>query len=371
MLQVKSDTLQMYLGAPWCLGRVEEFYPLEKNGEQFAHKITLLDHAYVIWADPETNEVFAFDNICPHAGASLGDGGYLTTRTFKLPGQDDLVTKKCLACPYHGHQVQFLEDGRAIIDDKATAKPLQANLPLTVKDGLVWTYGLEWSKTNKKFEPRVIQPRLPIPDYSQLGGLEKYGNSFSLSGGDFFHVSTQSRSVEANLLHFAMNVCDAQHFAEVHKNTMLSQKVKVHDLKVEENRLSWVLELFKRPKQETRESPYDFLISSENRNTYFNSFLPGTSFTVYHFDLGTVIDLVTLYPESLSKTQIRLTTYRNFNFPWYTKLLKAKKKVNQFRMDLISEDTNNLEKVSDNYERKINLAHDEPVIAALKYLQNW
>ena len=68
-------------------------------------------------------------------GANLARGGYIV----------DFEDKYCLACPYHGNKVQFLSDGRIIIDDNISSQALQQVLPLQIVDGLVWTYGLNWA----------------------------------------------------------------------------------------------------------------------------------------------------------------------------------------------------------------------------------
>ena len=371
MLQVEADQLQTYLGAPWCLGRVAEFYPRIENGERFAHKITLLDHDYVIWADPETNEVYAFDNVCPHAGASLGNGGYLTTRSFTVPNQSESVTRECLACPYHGHQVQFLKDGRAIVNEKATAKPLQAKLEITVRDGLVWTYGLHWQKIDGRWVAQQITPKLPIPDYSHVFTRD---GTVPVDIATLQHISTQERSVETNILHFVLNLHDAQHFAEVHKDTMLSQEVAVRNFHRKDNSLRWQLVLEKRRDKAAKRSPYAMMVKDHDDGTYFNTYLPGFAITAYDFAPGQnkiVYDVISIYPESKTRTHLKLTNFRNFDLPWYFNFLGGPKRVNQFRLDLVSEDVRNLEHISDDYERKINLEHDEPVVEALKYLQSW
>ena len=368
MLQVEADKLQMYLGAPWCLGRLEEFYPHEEKGERYAHKITLLDHDYVIWADKENQEIYALDNVCPHAGASLGNGGYLTTRTFRLPKGGE-VTRECLACPYHGHQVQFLKDGRAIINDKATASPMQETLKLTVRGGLVWTYGLKWTKQDGHWQAEQVEPRLPIPDYSHVFTAK---GTQPLDLNELKHITTQERSVDTNILHFVLNLHDAQHFAEVHKNTMLSREVAVRDFHQRENNFAWQLYLQKRQDKGAKKSPYAMMVKDQDDGTYFNTYLPGFAITAYEFAPEKMIyDVISIYPESLDRTHLKLTNFRNFDLPWYFKFLGGPKRVNQFRMDLVSEDVRNLENISDDYQRKINLEHDEPVVEALKYLQNW
>ena len=131
-MKVETKT-QMYEGAPWCLGRVDSF---EINQPRL---ITLLDHDYVIWKDQKGN-LNALDNICPHAGGNLAKGGYIV----------DFKGKNCLACPYHGHKVQFLGDGKVIIQGNISSQNLQQVLHLQVVNGLVWTYGIHWKE--KKWE---------------------------------------------------------------------------------------------------------------------------------------------------------------------------------------------------------------------------
>ena len=124
MTITKIKQTQTYTGMPWCLGRYDSF---EIGKPQL---ITLLEHDYVIWRDRSGN-LNAIDNVCPHAGANLAQGGYIT----------DFQGKDCLACPDRGNKVQFIGDGMVIIDGNTSSKAIQPVLPLQVVDRFAW-FGL-------------------------------------------------------------------------------------------------------------------------------------------------------------------------------------------------------------------------------------
>ncbi len=343
---------QMYEGSPWCLGRVDSF---EINKPRL---ITLLDHDYVIWKDQEGN-LNALDNICPHAGGNLAKGGYVV----------DFKGKNCLACPYHGNKVQFLGDGKVIIEGNISSQNIQQVLPLQVIDGLVWTYGVHWQEQNGELVSEPIEAKLPIPDYSKISFLPEYHSHLHLK--EINHIYSFSESVNANILQVTWNTHDGEHFAGTHYDSMLTKDLKIDNLTQDENKLSWKLFLYKRKDKAAKRnkmSPFvnDVMIQC------FNTFLPSLFILTNEIAKGKLFVAVGyVYPESPTKTKFCLDGYFNFEYTWWHKLLKFPQKGNNFRDHLLFEDMSILNNLYPTFNQKIKLKNDTPAKLAMNYLKNW
>ena len=350
---------QMYEGAPWCLGRYESF---EINKSQL---ITLLDHDYVIWKD-ESGNLNALDNMCPHAGANLAKGGYII----------DFNDKSCLACPYHGNKVQFVGDGKVIIEGKISSQAIQAVLPLQVVDGLVWTYGLRWRRQAStlgqerggKLVSEAIEPRLPIPDYSNIPFLPKSDSQLHLS--KLNQIYSRSGSINGNVDRFIWNIHDAEHFAGTHRDTMLAKEVKIDNFTQNENRLSWQLITYKRNDKNAKRNRMNLLIDEEVVQS-FNTFLPGLAFVTVDFKGQFLVIVLSLYPESPTKAKWCVDAYMYSEFTWWQKLFKIHEIGNKIRDRLLFEDISIVENLYTTFDKKINLKNDTPAELAMDYLKNW
>ena len=350
-MAIKSNA-KMYEGAPWCLGRYDSF---AVNQPQL---ITLLEHDYVIWKD-EDGVLNALDNICPHAGANLAQGGYIL----------DFQGKSCLACPYHGSKVQFLGNGQVIIEDKLSRKAIQQILPLQVIDGLVWTYGLKWQENKGKLIATAIEPKLPIPDFSKLPLPIESSSQFKIK--ELNHIYSRSESVDCNIIQSIWNIHDGEHFAGAHRNTMLTKEIAIENLIQDENKISWQLFQYKRNDPDVKKNKMNPLVNKVLLQNFY-TFLP--SIAVVPLALNNkqlVVGIVTMYPKSLSKTRVCLDSYINFEFAWWQKLLKLPKMVNNFRDQLILEDVGILNNLYPNFNKKITLKNDTPAVLAMNYLDNW
>jgi phenylpropionate dioxygenase-like ring-hydroxylating dioxygenase large terminal subunit len=350
---------QMYEGAPWCLGRYNSF---EVNQPKL---ITLLGHDYVIWQD-EAGNLNAIDNICPHAGANLAKGGYVV----------DFQGKKCLACPYHGNKVQFFGDGKVVIDGNVSNQAIQTVLPLQVVDGLVWTYGLSWrreasplgQKQEGKLIAQAIEPKLPIPDYRNVPYLTKSYPQLKLEGLN--HIYSKSQSVDCNLAQAIWNIHDGEHFAGTHRDTMLSQEIKIDNLTQNEHQLSWQLILHKRSDRAVKNNKMNLLIQKVSTQC-FNTFLPSLTVIPFDYEGKLIVSIVTIYPESETKVRLCLDTYTELEFSWWQKLIGFPKMANLFRDRLIFEDISILENLYPTFNHKITLKNDTPAELAMNYLQTW
>lgn len=349
-MKVASKT-QMYEGAPWCLGRYESF---EINQPQL---ITLLGHDYVIWKDKAGN-LQALDNICPHAGANLAEGGYIL----------DFEGKDCLACPYHGNKVQFFGDGKIVVDGKVSTKAVQPVLPLQIADGLVWTYGLRWQEQNGKLIPEAIASKLPIPDYSKVPNLPEYCSQLQLE--KLNHIYSRSESVDCHLAHAIWNIHDGEHFAGTHRDTMLSQEIKIDNLIQDEHKISWQLTLNKRSDRAARKSKMNLLVEKSFIQA-FNTFLPSLAVVTLDFKGNIIVGIVTMYPESPQTVRLCLDSYTDLNFSWWQKLIKLPQMANTFRDRLIFEDIFILNNLYPTFDKKITLKNDTPAELAMNYLNNW
>ncbi|MFQ4140858.1 Rieske 2Fe-2S domain-containing protein [Chlorogloeopsis sp. ULAP02] len=349
-MKVASKT-QMYEGAPWCLGRTDRF---EINKPRL---ITLLERDYVIWKDEEGN-LNALDNICPHAGANLAKGGYIL----------DFQGKSCLACPYHGNKVQFLGDGKVIIEGKISSQAIQQLLPLQVIDGLVWTYGLHWKEHEGKLVSEPIQPKLPIPDYSNIPFLSKSHSQLHLS--EIRHIYSHSESVNCNILQVIWNIHDGEHFAGTHRNTMLTKEIKIDNLSQNENSLSWQLIQYKRDDKDAKRNKINSLVD-EVMVQSFNTFLPGLAVITLDYKGQLTVGVITIYPESPKNTKVCLDSYLDPEFTWWQKLLKFPQIANKFRAQLIFEDISILNNLYMTFNKKITLKNDTPAELAMNYLEHW
>jgi phenylpropionate dioxygenase-like ring-hydroxylating dioxygenase large terminal subunit len=346
-----ATKIPMYEGAPWCLGRHNSF---EVNQPKL---ITLLGHDYVIWQDEAAN-LNAIDNICPHAGANLAKGGYIV----------DFQGKNCLACPYHGNKVQFFGDGKLVIDGNISNQAIQTVLPLKVVDGLVWTYGLSWREKEGKLVAQTIEPKLPIPDYRNVSYLTKSYPQLKLEGLN--HIYSKSQSVDCNLAQAIWNIHDGEHFAGTHRDTMLSQEIKIDNLTQNEHKLSWQLILHKRSDRAVKNNKMNLLVEKEFVQS-FNTFLPSLAVITLEYRKKLIVGIVTLYPESSHQVRLCLDSYTDLDFTWWQKLIRFPQMANLFRDRLIFEDIAILENLYETFDHKITLKNDTPAELAMNYLQTW
>ena len=341
----------MYEGAPWCLGRYKSF---EVDKPKL---ITLLNHDYVIWRD-KTGRLNAIDNVCPHAGANLAKGGYII----------DFQGKDCLACPYHGNKVQFFGDGKVAIDGKVSSQAIQPVLPLEIIDGLVWTYGLSWQEKDGKLIATKIEPKLPIPNFSHVLYLPEGYSQIQLEGLN--HIYSRSESVECSIAQAVWNIHDGEHFAGTHRDTMLSQDIKIDSLIQDEHKLSWQLTLAKRSDRAVKRNKMSLLLEKVFTQG-FNTFLPSLAVVTLDFKGKLIVGIVTIYPETERNIRICLDSYSDLNFSWWQKLLAIPKTANTFRDRLIMEDISIMENLYTTFNHKITLKNDTPARLAMNYLQQF
>ncbi|MEL6930998.1 MAG: Rieske 2Fe-2S domain-containing protein [Cyanobacteria bacterium J06600_6] len=342
---------QMYEGAPWCLGRYASF-EVDKP-----RLITLMNHDYVIWRD-KAGQLNAIDNICPHAGASLAQGGYIA----------DFQGKDCLACPYHGNKVQFFGNGKVIVDRNISNKAIQTVLPLEIVDGLVWSYGLNWQEKDGKQVATKIEPKLPIPDFSRVLYLPEGYEEIQLEGLN--HIYSRSESVQCNIAQAIWNIHDGEHFAGTHRDTMLSEEIKIDNLTQDEHKIAWELTLNKRSDRTAKKNKMNLLVEQEITQG-FNTFLPSLAVVTLGYQGKLIVGIVTIYPESDQNIKICLDSYTDIEFSWWQKLIKLPKIANIFRDRLIMEDIAIMENLYTSFEHKITLKNDIPAQLAMNYLQQF
>jgi phenylpropionate dioxygenase-like ring-hydroxylating dioxygenase large terminal subunit len=361
-----TEDLKMYEGSPWCLGSIAGF-EVDKP-----HKITLLGIDYVIWKDVD-NIIHALDNICPHFGASLGDGGQIHKTSDYC--DDKSLPMSCLWCPYHGHQVQLLSDGRAIIEGNLGKTPIQNKLNLVIKDGLVWTYGQTKSRENGRFIYQNIAPKAAIPDYSNLRFLPTEEKPFSLL--NLYHNFSKRMVVDQNISLPFYNLHDGEHFGGSHVNTMMTEKVEILDLDVGEHDRSWTLRTIKKPKSATKGNKYDKLIE-DSIDQKFYSFTPG--FGINQADLTAkfgivserrIFSLIISYPESLNKTSLRFERYVTKPFTRIERFFGLPESFDRFSNEIFQEDLDILSKAYSQFDHKIRLKNDTPLAIAMDYLKNF
>ncbi|MEM6400993.1 MAG: Rieske 2Fe-2S domain-containing protein [Cyanobacteria bacterium P01_D01_bin.116] len=350
-MKIENQT-QMYEGSPWCLGRYESF---EVNKPRL---ITLLNHDYVIWKDKQGN-LNALDNICPHAGANLAKGGHIV----------EFKQKSCLACPYHGNKVQFLGDGKVIVDGNISTKNIQTVLPLQIVNGLVWTYGLNWKEQDRKLISQPIEPKLPIPDFSNIAFLPEYNPKLNLD--ELNHIYSFSESFNGDIVQMMWNAHDGEHFAGTHYDSMLTKDIKIENLTQNYNKISWQLFLHKRDDKQVKKNKMSPLVNDVIIQC-LNSFLPSLLILTNEIAKGKLFVAVAYtYPESPTKTRFCVDGYFNFKYAWWHRLLNLPQKGNNFRDILLSEDVTILNNLYPTFNKKIALKNDTPAQLAMNYLKNW
>ncbi|MEL6496727.1 MAG: Rieske 2Fe-2S domain-containing protein, partial [Cyanobacteria bacterium J06623_7] len=334
-----------------CLGRYDSF-EVDKP-----RQITLRNHDYVVWRD-QTGKLNAIDNICPHAGANLAQGGYII----------NFQSKDCLACPYHGNKVQFFGDGKVIIDGNVSSRAIQAVLPLQIVDGLVWTYGLSWTEKEGNSSATEIEPKLPIPDFSYARYLPENYTRIQLE--KLNHIYSRSESVKCNIAQAVWNIHDGEHFAGTHRDTMLSQEIKIDRLVQDEHKLAWELTLSKRSDRAAKRNKMSLLLEKEFTQG-FHTFIPSLAVVTLGFQDKLIVGVVTIYPETEQNIRICLDSYTDINFSWWQKLLKIPRLANVFRDRLIMEDIAIMENLYSTFNHKITLKNDTPAELAMDYLQQF
>jgi phenylpropionate dioxygenase-like ring-hydroxylating dioxygenase large terminal subunit len=361
-----TEKLRMYEGSPWCLGSVHG-YVNEKP-----EKITLLGIDYVIWKS-ENGDFHALDNICPHAGASLGDGGKIHNTTDYC--DDKTLPTTCLWCPYHGHQVQFLDDGRAIVEGVVGKRPIQNKLKLTIQDGLVWTYGQTKELVDGRFVYKDIEQKAPIPNYSNLRFLPKEDLPFHLENQT--HNFSKVETVNQNIALPFYNLHDGEHFGGSHVQSMMTEKIEIKELVVDEHERSWILRTTKKPKSETKGNPNDRLIQDKFYQKFY-TYTPG--FGINQTDIEpqfgiiskrTIFSILCMYPETIDKTKIRFERYLSKPFTRLETLLQLPKKFNNFSDQIFDEDMAIIDKAYAEFDHKIRLKNDTPCDIAMEYLKSF
>jgi hypothetical protein len=184
------------------------------------------------------------------------------------------------------------------------------------------------------------------------------------------HIYSKSQSVDCNLAQAIWNIHDGEHFAGTHRDTMLSQEIKIDNLTQNEHQLSWQLILHKRSDRAVKNNKMNLLIQKVSTQ-YFNTFLPSLTVIPFDYKGKLIVSIVTMYPESETKVRLCLDTYTELEFSWWQKLIGFPKMANMFRDRLIFEDIAILENLYETFDHKITLKNDTPAELAMNYLQTW
>lgn len=227
---------------------------------------------------------------------------------------------------------------------------------------------MRWQEKDGKLVPEPIEPKLPIPDYSNVPYLPKSHSQLRVS--KLNHIYSRSESVNCNILQTIWNIHDGEHFAGTHRDTMLTKEIEINNLIQNEHKLSWQLVQHKRDDLAAKRSKMSLLVDRVYIQC-FNTFLPGLAVITLDFRGKLVVGIVTMYPESPHQTRLSLDSYLNFEFSWWQRLIKFPEVASILRDRLLFEDISILENLYSTFNKKITLKNDTPARLAMDYLQNW
>ena len=184
------------------------------------------------------------------------------------------------------------------------------------------------------------------------------------------HIYSRSESVECSIAQAVWNIHDAEHFAGTHRDTILSQEVKINNLIQDEHKISWQLTLTKRSDRAVKRNKISLLVEKVFTQG-FNTFLPSLAVVTSDFQGKIIVGIVTIYPETDRRIRLCLDSYIDLEFSWWQKLLRLPETANVFRDRLIMEDIAIMENLHSTFNHKITLKNDTPAQLAMNYLQQF
>lgn len=330
------------MGAPWCLGPIDAFEPNK------VYPITIYNKQYALWKNCD-DTICAVESTCKHMFADLTQG---------------FIKNGCLACPLHGHLLQYSGNGEIFVEGKKKDN-IQVRLPLTIKDGLIWTYGLKWVSEGNVSTAKKIEPKQDIPDYSDLiiPGVNK--SEFYLS--DYELVYQKSMLSPQNLWVPMANFHDAEHFRCTHRNSLYADQINIKNLKRENNQIFWELETIK---SKTIKARFNITIPSVITQ-YFQSFLPSIGFQYVVLNGQPVISLITMYPYSKFSTMVHLFRFVPKDASSLFKFLQSNSGFGRFISEIFEEDAAIGDGIILQKETEISLRNDYLIKYASDFLYDF
>ncbi|MBW4449268.1 MAG: Rieske 2Fe-2S domain-containing protein [Spirirestis rafaelensis WJT71-NPBG6] len=311
-------------GVPWLIAHKSM---LKVNKPKL---FTICGKDYVLWKN-EKGEISALENICPHMGAKLSDG-------WICPESNTI------ACPFHA--LEFDAEGKAILPNEKTSKPLAKQLKLFFQGDFIWTYA------NQK-------PKLPIPDI-----LEKLSTQFRFIGvaGDVTIKAPFLDALEINH--------DVNHAKGTHRELFRIKETKVDDFQHDGYFSVSHIKHFREKNtfQEYLEN-IALLFTPNEVELLLENYFPSLVVVYSDSPLGKLVQVFTIYPETENKTKIFIPLFTEKSFGIFNSILEPP--TIKATEEIIRQDVGMLENLYPRFEPKIRLSHEEPLHWVRQLYHNW
>lgn len=311
-------------GAPWLIAHKSM---LKVNKPKL---FTISGQDYVLWKN-DKGEISALENICPHMGAKLSDG-------WICPDTNTI------ACPFHA--LEFDSEGRAILPNEKTSKPLAKQLKLFFQGDFIWTYANQ-------------EPKLTIPDI-----LEKLSTQFRFIGvaGD---VTIKAPFIDALEINH-----DVNHAKGTHRELFRIKETQVNEFKAN-NYFS--VSTIKHIREKNTLNEYlqniALLFTPNPVEIVLENYFP--SFVVVYSDspLGKLVQVFTIYPQNKNTTRIFIPLFTEKSFGIFNSILEPP--TIKAMEEVIRQDVTMLENLYPRFEPKIRLSHEEPLNWVRQLYHSW
>jgi phenylpropionate dioxygenase-like ring-hydroxylating dioxygenase large terminal subunit len=310
-------------GAPWLIAHKSM---LKVNKPKL---FTIYGQDYVLWKN-EKGEISALENICPHMGAKLSDGWICPDNT--------------IACPFHA--LEFDSEGKTILPNEKTSKPLAKQLKLFFQGDFIWTYANQ-------------EPKLTIPDI-----LSKLSTQFRFIGvaGDVTIKAPFLDALEINH--------DVNHAKGTHRELFRIKETIVNDFQAN-NYFSVSTIKHIRDKNTLNEYLQNIalLFSPNPVELLLENYFPSLVVVYSDSPLGKLVQVFTIYPQNKNTTRIFIPLFTEKSFGIFNSILEPP--TIKATEEIIRQDAAMLENLYPRFEPKIRLSHEEPLHWVRQLYHNW
>ncbi len=327
----------------FCIGHVSDF---EINKP---YNITYFDTKYALWKSQD-NTINIIQDKCPHAGASLSNGFICSERGT-------------IVCPYHrfefdnnGCQKVDLNNGAQTHEELncANNKDIQevvvslSGIYFEIENGFIWLrdYG---------YYPDENTPDIP--------------SVFSTISSDInFHLTEQfTFDSKVNPLHFIENLCDIQHFAGSHFDTIFSDRIDLENYSSNKNEISFTFSIYKKllTLKDILLNPILFLFPDKIDNTAIISVPNCFGIKAQITNKSYVLTYIIWYPETENRFRVKIYFFESAKLNPVIELL-LRKNISNTRQKTINEDRTILQSISPDHVNRSIWHKNDAIIRRLR-----